>query len=249
MCVHRKLGLVAPLLLVVAACGRGESVRTVSGQLETGTFPGGVTTVSATRAGHAPIASRVAADGSFRLELPKGSGYRIALQSEAGKALLVSPRPDGTFTSSFNVHGGGVSDVGHVRYVGNPTLHTYSFKAPAPAPVTSECEDGVDATGAVCVDDNSEQTGSCAADGDNVECENGVDPNGQPCDDGADSTSEKAGSTTSDGDGLQCENGVDAVTGVACAEDHDSPTESAVADENLGADLGCEQEDGNESGE
>ena len=100
-----------------------------------------------------------------------------------------------------------------------------------------ECEDGIDtATGALCVDDE-EPTGMCGGEGDDeeggddaegdagVDCQDGI-ATGAECDGGP-------SANQNDGEEEESEEG----------DENDDPTDAAVADHNLPAAVGCEQND------
>jgi hypothetical protein len=238
-----KIGFVRRLALLTvsmaAACGSGSSGATpqvVSGKAALSTFPQGVDTVRAVRSGQVIATAPVASDGSFAIQIPAGTGYRIELAAGASRAGLVFPRKAGTVDKTFNVRSSGAPfDLGAVRYVGDPTSHTYAFGASSAAAAVG-CENGVDpATGAVCVDD-AEGGGSCTAtDADSVQCENGIDPvTGAPCDGGPDANpNDGSNSETTDGNETS---GTEDTAG--------APADAAVADKNLPSAVGCNEGDG-----
>lgn len=216
-------------LALAGGCASQTSPQVVSGRVDATTFPATVTTAQVLRAGQVVAEAPVAADGSFSLTIPAGANYHIAFASATGKPGLVFPRSVGTIDVSFAVRGGGAPfDLGMVRYVGDPTGHTYVYNA-APADGDDiECEDGIDPnTGAVCVDDDDEGAGSCEGDGDDSNCEDGIDPaTGAECD-GGPSANTDGGAEEADGE----------------TEDDAVPGEAAVADHNLPASVGCGEDD------
>jgi len=215
---------------LVGACASQPSPQRLAGRIDRTTFPDVITTAQAVRDGRVVASSPVAADGSFSLTIPVGSKYRIAFASATGQPGLVFPRSLGTLDVTFAIRGGGAPfDLGMVRYVGDPTTQTYAYH-PTAAGDDGECEDGVDPTGAFCVDDDDEDgVGSCESDGEDVNCEDGIDPaTGAECDGGPAANSD---------DGTEKD-------GVADGETNDDqvPSEAAVADHNLPATIGCREE-------
>lgn len=199
----RNLSLLAVAL--ASACASQGAPQVVTGNAQVATFPNGVSRVRALRAGEVVAEAVVGAGGAFSLTIPVGVQTNIDFVSRPGPVGLVFPRSTGTIEVSFDVRGGGSPfDLGAVRYVGDPTGHTYHY-GPTPAGGggdgsagdgesgdgggDGECEDGIDpSTGAVCVDDEGDGGDSCEGDdggeGDH-ECEDGIDPaTGAECDGG-----------------------------------------------------------------
>jgi hypothetical protein len=139
----RLLVLTAPL----AACSTS-SPQVLTGRIAPG-FPAAITTVRAVQSGRVVASSTVAADGSFRIEV---GGSNLALQLVgAGKTQLVFPRQTGGIATSFGVRAGGSDfDLGAVRFIGAAGSTPFSFHD---GTSETECHDGLDATGATCVDD------------------------------------------------------------------------------------------------
>ncbi len=232
MAKNTRLFLIAlaPLALTAACSGNKGTVQPISGKLALSTFDGSVTRIRAMRSGVAAVEAPVAADGTFALSLPKGAGYRLEfLKSTAGSARLVFPRQAGALQWTFDVLGAGTTfDLGTVRYVGDPKGLTVTFVAAQTVSDAdggtathpeSECEDGKDRTGAVCVDDQDEghHGGKCQAG--------------------------KSDSNDGGADDSECENGKDTKTGLACQDTEDDgkspPAAAAVADHNLPAAIGA----------
>jgi hypothetical protein len=147
----RLLALMAPL----AACSTS-SPQVLTGRIGTG-FPAPITSVRAVQNGVVTETSPVAADGSFRLQVSSGT-FAIQLVG-ADKTQLVFPRHGGDIATTFGVLAGGSAfDFGTVRFVGAAGSATFSFHDDDSA---TACHDGHDATGATCVDDDDNDTGTC----------------------------------------------------------------------------------------
>lgn len=216
----RRIVLAASVLALVAtACGSGAPARlatssgalALSGRVDAASFPLAATEVRALRGNQVVARAPVGLDGAFVLSVPAGVRYRLDFAYGPAAARLVFPRAAGAIDSAFDVTGDGAFDLGTVRYVGDPTTHTFRYRTTTGALTDGaaagtpdgdtddvECEDGIDpATGAICVDDDGgDAAGMCgddqeseddAADGDtdDVECEDGVDlATGAECDGG-----------------------------------------------------------------
>jgi hypothetical protein len=174
--IRVKSLLLLPLLVATACAnsdGRQPGTQPVVGKLVQQSFAGPVTSVRAQRAGAPAIVASVAPDGGFTLVLGAGRGYHIDFLRAGAGARLVLPRQAGALAWSFDVRGGGASfDLGAVRYLGSPTGQTFAFtpattvRTAALASAASEmdsvaCEDGKDASGAVCVDDQEGEQDKC----------------------------------------------------------------------------------------
>ncbi|HEY3354275.1 MAG TPA: hypothetical protein VGQ83_13565 [Polyangia bacterium] len=259
----RRVGFIAVVMVVFGACSsRAPAPQILTGQLALAGFPGTVTGVRVLQASQVVVAAPIGATGSFAVAVPAGQAYRLEFVYATGQAGLVAPHQSGVIGAKFDVRGGRAPfDLGMVRYIGDPHTQTYSYRSLPPADqgggAGEQCEDGIDpTTGAVCVDDNSQDGEMCqAGDGDNVDCQDGIDPKtGAFCDGGpaANPTGggDSAGDAVADGDNVQCENGVDPATGAACVDDdaEDVPAEAAVADHNLPATLGCGDQEGDTEG-
>lgn len=217
-------------VLLVAACG-SNTPQTVTGRVAAASFPYPVETVRAVRAGRSVVAAPVAGDGSFSIDIPSGSRYRLEFAAADGRSGLVFPRQLGTIDVTFDVRGHQAPfDLGAVRYLGDPATHTYKTTTGGGAGGgDGECEDGVDpSSGAVCVDDE-ETSGTCESQ-DGGDCEDGIDPaTGAECD---------GGPAANQDDGAEAD-GEDPAD--------DAPAAGAVADRNLPAAIGCDEEDDGES--
>jgi len=259
------LGLAtAALLTLSVGCQSGKSEQVVSGTVALSSFPSAVTTVRVVDSAGTVAQAPVAADGSFSISIPRGTGYRLAFADGPTAPSLVFPRSQGRIDSRFDIASAGAPfNLGAVRYIGDATSTGFVY---GPTPSESgdtddiECEDGIDAnTGLVCVDDDDDEGASCesgAEDGDDIECENGTDANtGLACDD----TDNGEAEDPADTDDIECEDGVDATTGLACDDTDDGAEEAeedddgaagnaAVADHNLPSAVGCAEEAG-EGGE
>ena len=265
MRLTRNLAVVGLMVVLGSACSsQAPAPQILTGKVAVAGFPATVNAVRVTQAGTALVEAPLAADGSFAVTIPAGKAYRMEFVHAAGQAGLVAPRQSGVIGATFDVRGGRAPfDLGMVRYIGDPRAQSYTYRSTPAADATDgdnvQCEDGIDpTTGAVCVDDNSQDGEVCqAADGDNVECEDGIDPNtGAPCDGGPAANATDNSGTESDGvadsDNVECEDGIDPTTGAACPNDdaEDVPDEAAVADHNLPDALGCggQEEGGAEGG-
>lgn len=234
-----------PILLVAVACTPTPETKSpihVTGQAELSGFPSAPTSVRATRGQSVVAESSVAADGSFELTIPAGAGYAIDFLSQADSVRLIFPRQTNTVESRFNVLGAGDFNLGTVRYIGDPGTQSYLYLTSASALESDtdnvQCEDGIDAvTGAVCVDDEDDETAEMCGDAE----EGGEE-----------------GDKAAEVPGVDCENGIDTATGLECdggpaanpndggAEEEDVVTAAAVADHNLPAAVGCPGEDGDD---
>jgi hypothetical protein len=204
----------------------------VTGKLALSTFPAPVTSVRARRPGAPDLVAPVDAQGAFALWLPVGKSYRLDFLGGDTGARLVFPRKRGALESTFEVRGTGPTvDMGVVRYLGDARKRTFAFSSAVDVP-TGGCQDAeelVDAqAGVVCVNDPdpSGEGGSCGEVG---ETGVGEASGGQ----GA-----FAGATEGGGQGVVGPTGDDGAEGEAWVG------ETAVAERNLPAALGCEGESG-----
>jgi len=247
--MRHSLFLVCAAALVLTAGGCKKSTTkadpdptsTVQGALSIPSFAVGPTGVVAVDEVGARIRASLAADGGFRLDLPKGHTYTLYVTGGKADEPVVFPRKGGRLDRTFRVSSGAsIVTLGLVRhfdrapaagFVQSPAKSTSTVK-----PATSheqgdgeigECVDGkVKGTGAACVDDDEKGT-----------CENG--------------------SEASDGDG-ECENGKDAKTGLPCTDndqtgegekDADAAQPMAVPDQNPPDDVGGCNDGGDGDGE
>ena len=160
--------------MLAAGCSSSSSPQDISGRVDQPGFPTAVTGVRVIRGTTTIVESPVASDGSFKVTVPAGSGYRIELVSQ-DQPGLVFPRTTGVIETSFAIKNGtNLFDLGMVRFVGDASTRTYHTETPGDGDV--ECEDGLDPNGAVCVDDDDEE---------GAQCEDGTN-DGETNDDGAD---------------------------------------------------------------
>lgn len=225
-----KLGLTLGIASAIALGGCGDNIQTqtITGKVAQPTFGTAVDRVSVLRSGTVVSEAPVAADGSFKVVVPAGSKNHMQFSSSAQRIGLIAPRATGTFDLTFDVRGAGTAfDLGNVRYVAQPMTHTYHYGTSGDGDGETnddQCEDGVDPTGAVCVDDNEGQQGQS--------CDSG-DGDGETADGATDQ---------SDGDGETNDDGGET----------DTMEAAAIADRNIPAQLGCDdQSDGeqNDDGE
>ncbi len=206
-------------LLLAAGCSSGPP-QVITGRISPD-FPMTVTKV-VVRHGNTTVASSpIAADDTFRLEVPAHSGLRLALVGEA-HSTVVFPRQAGTLDTAFVIRGSGADfDLGMVRFVGAAPATAFVFK---PGSTTggggAECEDGHDASGAVCVDDEDSDNNTCGQDDQQEGDHEDGDANDGEHDDGE----------TND-DGEQADDGPD--VGDAVAE-HNFPADGCNDDEQDG---------------
>ncbi|NOY90563.1 MAG: hypothetical protein GXP55_05080 [Deltaproteobacteria bacterium] len=246
---HLSLALLA---LALAACGQtpsgAQGALTITGRAAPAELGQQFTNVQALRAGTVVAQVPVERDGSFSLRVPAGRGYTLQLTYGAGTSTLVFPRQTGSLERRFDVLGHGSFDLGTVRHIGNPALHSFQFSG-AQAALTStdtaaattgdtddvECEDGVNSiTGAVCIDDDAaDEVGACEREDDGSAEDDGVD--GVDCEDGIDSA------TGAECDGGPAANATDGADGDAEGTDSEdgTPTDATVADHNLPSAAGC----------
>ncbi len=169
--IERFLSILPALAVLFSACS--ESQQPLTGTVAQETFSSPITTVLASRADGTSLDAAVAADGSFTLNLPKGTGYRLDFANASGNTTLVFPRSAGGTQWRFDVASAGSAfDMGRVRQVGDPRDLRVSF---AHAKVKKdgnagaqdgdrevECLNGQDpVTGAVCVEDADDQDLAC----------------------------------------------------------------------------------------
>lgn len=205
--------------MLVGGCSAAPTEQVVKGTAAVVSFPNGVDTVQAVRAGQVVTSAKLGADGAFSLRIPSGTGYRIEFVKSATPVGLVFPRAAGSVDVHFSVSAGGPAfDLGAVRYVGASSEKAFTFMNGNEP--DGECEDGIDAnTGAVCVDDDEEGECDPAEEG-GVDCVDGIDSaTGQECDGGPEANQDGG----DEGDA--------------------GPTDQAVADHNLPATLGCDGEE------
>lgn len=206
--------------MLAAACTAPASTS-VSGRVDQSTFAQVIDQVTVVKAGRVVATAPVAATGEFAISIPAGTGYRMELGS---KATLISPRSTGKLDVTFNVHGGGSFALGSVHAIGAVNGHTFAYGHHAN---DGECENGVDSTGAVCVDDN-QMGGSCDQ----------QDTGG---------TGDTADETTDSGGSGDTTDGTTDQSGSGDSADEGAPEEGAVADTNMPQDVGCDSGDNSDS--
>lgn len=160
---YTLLGLLTALPLV--AC-TGSPTQTITGRIGPG-FPTSITTVKVLQGGTVVASSRVAADGTFQLAVPPGSGLSIHLVG-SGQSDVVFPRQSGTIAKTFAVRPGGVSfNLGTMYFVGSSTNFAFHDQSGSGSAGSGTCDasDDQDASGATCVDDGDTSGGTCSADG------------------------------------------------------------------------------------
>lgn len=244
------------LALALGGCTGGVGAeQALLGRVDLSTFPGPVTEVSVLRGNAVVATAPLGPDGSFRLDVPVGTGYRLQLHG-ADVSTLVFPRAAGAIDLRFDLRSAGPAfDLGTLRWVGDPTMRTYAFISSATpgAPGVAddvECEDGLDPSGAACIDDDADDaSGTCEAD-DDAE----VDDDAETADDGE--TADDAGA---DPDSVDCEDGIDPASGLECdggpsantddgseagaPEEASETRDAVVADHNLPSVMGCSEDD------
>lgn len=242
MAMTRSMALLAPLSALLACDSGNNQTQPVTGKLAQATFPAPVTSVRARRPGAADILAPVDSKGAFTLSLPPGKSYRLDFLAGGEGARLVFPRKRGVLDSTFEVRGAGPAiDVGAVRYVGDARKRTFAFSSAADVPTDAceEAEELVDAqAGVVCVNDPAPgEGGSCGEVG-----ETGVGESS-----GGQGTN--VGETEEGGQGVvgptgAAEGGQGVVGPTGADEGEAWVGETAVAENNLPAALGCEGESG-----
>jgi hypothetical protein len=256
------------LTLLFSACS--ESKQPVTGTVARETFSSPITTVLASRTDGTSVNAMVAADGSFTLNLPKGTEYRLDFASASGTTTLVFPRSGGGLQWRFDVAStGGAFDMGAVRQVGDPRDLNVTFahtkvKKGGDAGVEGEgdrdveCVNGQDpVTGAVCVEDTEDQGcqgskggkhGKGKGHGKHGKGDGGCDNEARLCDEDAGVChGEGRGHHGHDGDMDDDATGTDPTTGTDTTTGTTSEAElsrAAVADRNLPSALGqCAESD------
>lgn len=171
------------LLLGLAACTSTSSTtpQTITGTVDQTTFASPVDRVRVLQGTTEVASASVGADGAFAIAIPAGTGYRIELTN----ASLVFPRATGTIDTSFAiVNGTRPFSLGTVRYVGDAKTHAYHQDSS-----DGECEDGIDESGNVCVDDPSDQGAACEDGTNDGETNDDGSNDGETTDDGGTSQS------------------------------------------------------------
>ena len=183
--------VVLPLTVACSSSDSGSSLssqkQALTGQVERASFAGDVTEVRVIRNATVVASSPLDAAGGFSILVPPGTGYRLEVLGASGLRVgLVFPRKAGQVDNNFSIlRGGAAFDLGAIRYVGDASSQSFNFGAAQTSGVSiktagtettgdpaadtsgessgdSECEDGRDASNAVCVDDNDdEHAGSC----------------------------------------------------------------------------------------
>jgi len=157
--------LFAVVAVAAVACGAPET-QVLTGRVAPG-FPSEITMVSITTTkiqswhGNVVVATApVAGDGTFRIEAQAVSGLHFHLLGD-GTSRLVFPRQLGQIDRSFAIRGHGADfDLGLVSFVGTSSTTPIVFSMTGGGG-ESDCEDGHDSNGNMCVDDEDEQGDSC----------------------------------------------------------------------------------------
>ena len=176
----------SPLLVALLASGCStSSPQVLTGRIAPG-FPSPITEIKVTTSsiqswqGDARVATvPVAADGTFRIELPALTGVQLALVAADGHNTLVFPRQTGAIDRRFAVRGNGVAfDLGAVRYVGSASSTTYAFQSSDGSCTGSD---------AMCVDDRDTNQDTCGQNDGQEQTGDNQDGNqdGETADDGA----------------------------------------------------------------
>lgn len=211
-----KLSYAVLALPLAIGCSSSQP-QVLTGHINPG-FPTPITSVTVIKGSSVVATAPIAADGSFRLSVPAGTGYSIRLVS-TGQTALVFPRHSGSINTTFAIRPGGVSfDLGGLHYLGTSTT-TFAFHDGA-ASGTCNAEDH-DSTGATCIDDGDTSGGTCEAGDGGSEgsdgADSGSDAGAEPadlgdavadhnfpadgCADGGDNGGDDSGSDGTDGSG------------------------------------------------
>lgn len=106
----------------------------------------------------------VAADGSFRLEIPPMTGVRFNLLAANGRSTVVFPRQTGKIPAALAIRpNGGAFDFGLIRFVGDASTASWAFMTTT-GPMMGCDDEGRDAAGAMCVDDSDAGQTNCGQD-------------------------------------------------------------------------------------
>ena len=108
-----RLTMPTMVALTLAACG--SDGQTLTGRVQTSTFPEALTEVRAVGT-HEVVHGNVAPDGSFSITLPEGDSYRIEMVSNLRVSPLVYPRTTGAVDTDVTIVGSGEFDLGGVHY-------------------------------------------------------------------------------------------------------------------------------------
>lgn len=212
-----KLHLAALVLPFAVGCSSSQP-QVLTGHIAAG-FPTPIASVNIVRGATIVASARVAADGSFRLNVPAGTGYAVRLVG-TGQTGLVFPRHAGTIAKTFSVRSGGIAfDLGGLFYVGSSSSTSFVFHDSGTGG-SCDAEDH-DSTGATCVDDGDAGGGTC---------------------DGAD-TAEQDG--TGSGDGSDAAEAPDAGDAVA---EHNFPADGCADGNDNGGDDSGGSDSGDGSG-
>ncbi|HEY4178002.1 MAG TPA: hypothetical protein VGM90_14240 [Kofleriaceae bacterium] len=216
----------------LAACSSSTpTTQTITGKIETSSFPESVSAVRAVGT-NATVEAKLASDGTFSLTLPAGDRYRISMVSAVRESTLVFPRATGTIDTSVAIAGAAASrDVGTVRYLHDAAGHSFDCG--------NQCTPGsTNPDGSTCVhDDGDGSTPPSGGEG------SGTDPSdgsgGHPPGDGSGAHPDGDGSgTPPDGDTGSGAGGDDG--GASCGGTMPEPPgsahpdgDTAICDQNL----------------
>ncbi|HSN25146.1 MAG TPA: hypothetical protein VLT45_02640 [Kofleriaceae bacterium] len=147
----------ALLLPLAVGCSTSQP-QVLTGRVAPG-FPSAVSSVEVLKGTSVIATAPVAADGSFRLSVPAGTGYAVRLVG-TGTTGLVFPRHASGVQHTFAIRSGGVAfDLGKVFYIGNASTTTFAFHD---AGTGGSCDgEDHDSSGATCVDDGDQSGGTC----------------------------------------------------------------------------------------
>ncbi len=151
-----KIGI-ASLALALFGCGDNVVGQTVAGRVDHGTFGSVVDEVKVLQHGVTVNEAPVTADGTFSVYVPAGTKMALHFGTTVEQLALVAPRSTGTVDLTFSVVGGGTFDLGMIRRFDQPLTRAYKH-GPAGETASGECENGMDASGAVCVEDDEQQS-------------------------------------------------------------------------------------------
>ena len=183
---------IATLALAMFGCGDNMVGQTITGRVDHTTFGSLVDKVKVLQHGATVNEAPVAADGTFSVYVRAGTKLALHFSTTAEGLALVAPRSTGTVDLTFSVVGAGTFDLGMVRRFDQPLTRTY--KHGSAGQTGGECENGMDASGAVCVEDDEQQ--SCDGENDNGDHQDegdGGDGDGESNDDGAMTSASVAG--------------------------------------------------------
>lgn len=156
-------------LIACAACSTTPE-STISGTVDTSSFPGAVTSLTATDSAGVASTVALASDGSFTLALPAGETYSLALTVDGAAVPVAARRISPTdmsagYGSLFAVATDGATvDLGELRFVSLVKTQALTVGSDTIVDVEETCEAGLGAiTGSACI--GSEAPVVCADSG------------------------------------------------------------------------------------